>query len=562
MKKKLLSLLIIFCMVIPFGLTLVSCGKKHTCESSTEWTFDDTHHWKTCTDSSCTEQIDYAEHDFVVTTTPATLEADGLETKTCETCGKVITTVLPIIVQTRDEQIAVLSNAVKPENYTGNLQEVVEYKTNSSDRINAAPTEIIDREYFVRTENGTAVSYSISSEKPASYTGGDYIYEAVYFETVEENNFYYTLGLDDEDNPTKLELQFKNYVGDNFLNAYGIDGINVNHDYLLKISNEATLHSTLLDTMVYYVNLYQGLFKTHFSDEFTYNTDDIEFDYNLEYEDGIYTATGTIVLDNLTHTNPLPGRKMDSFKVEFEVVYSNDLVIKNYSKFSYKIDNTPAVSSDDLTELYYITNVTYTREIHQPYITTIKNIIDSSEEVTATPYLESIRFHVNGELYAITNVEYNTTINEKISQTIESFYTSEGMDNFSSIAIYLDEAHTVRYDSTVDIYVNDFYGNDIYIEITPDEGYSVILTCYYIYFEDVDYEYELMTTVEIVVKDHEYTMSLEGINPKYDSNDPESELVVNYDDKITLDGETVTTTTFTPTENEYHVKLYYITTIM
>ena len=71
-----------------------------------------------------------------------------------------------------------------------------------------------------------------------------------------------------------------------------------------------------------------------------------------------------------------------------------------------------------------------------------------------------------------------------------------------------------------------------------------------------------MTTVEIVVKDHEYTMSLEGINPKYDSNDPESELVVNYDDKITLDGETVTSTTFTPTENEYHVKLYYITTIM
>ena len=558
MKKKLLSLLIIFCLVIPFGLTLVSCDEKHTCEASTEWTFDDTHHWKTCTDSSCTEQIDYAEHTFVVTTIPATLAADGSETKTCETCGKTITTTLPMLVQTRDEQIAVLSNAVKSENYAGSIEEVTIYKTNSIDRIHVASKEIVDSEYLVQKDNGTLVYYAISSEKPNTYLGDDFIHDAKYFEKVENDNLYYTFDLDNENTPTKLELLSKNLVDESYAKIYLADRINTSHDYLLKISNEAALRSTLLDTMTYYVDMYKRIFETNYSDPFIYNKDDITIDYTLEYENDIYTVSGTIVLDTLTHSNEIPARKMESFKVEFEVSYTNDLVLKNYSKFSYKIDNTPAVLSDDLTELYYITDVTYTRDIHEPHISKIKSIIEAADESIAIPHREELRFHVNGELHTITTVDYNSTINVKVSETIEEIYTAEGLDNFSSIAIYLDKDHTISYDSTKDVYANSFYGTDIYIEITADEGYSLIFTSFLVYFEDIDYKYDLILNIEIVATDHEYTIDLLGPNPLYDSTDPNSEPLAAYDDKITLNEETITSTTFTPTTNEYHINLYYI----
>jgi hypothetical protein len=57
----------------------------HTHTYSTTWSKDATQHWHEC---SCGEKTDVATHDWQwKVTTPATTEADGLETETCTTCG-------------------------------------------------------------------------------------------------------------------------------------------------------------------------------------------------------------------------------------------------------------------------------------------------------------------------------------------------------------------------------------------------------------------------------------------------------------------------------------------
>ena len=562
MKKKIFSFILALTMILPFGFTLVGCGDKHECTASTEWSSDDTHHWKACSDSTCSETLEYGEHDFAIVTEPATLDADGLETKTCNTCGKVITTVLEMLTQNTDEQIAVLTNAVKPENYTGNLLETIVYKTNSKDRVTSISTPITDTEYLARLENGNVVSYSMSSDKPASFLKDEYIYDAEYIEKVEDKNIYYSLEVDDDENPTALELIHCNYVGNNYANSYCTNSIKNSHDYLLNISNTSTLSTTLIETMTYYVNIYKNIFSSNYGDNFSYSTDDIEFDYEVNYSQGTYTATGIIVLDTLTHENALPAKKMESFKVEFEVIYTNNLVVRNYSKFSYIVDNTPAISLDDLTEIYNITDITYSHEISNLHFERIKTIIDEFGEQEPIPFLETIRFHVNGQHYTNTTVPFGTAINTKVHDIVDDEFISKGFDNYSTINLFIDKDCTIPYDPNTDIIISDFYGTDIYIVITPNENYSLVLTSYTIYFSDIAYEYELVVAAELVLTNQEYSIDLAGINPHYDENVPGSPLTIDYDDKIIVNGETTTETTLTPTLKEYHINLYYITTYM
>ena len=115
MKKKLLSLLIAFSMVLPLGLTLSACGDKHECEAATTWSSNDTHHWHACTDEDCDEIFDNAEHTFTTETVDATIDQDGKITKTCSVCSKVVETTIPKLVQTKSEMIAVMEQAAKTE---------------------------------------------------------------------------------------------------------------------------------------------------------------------------------------------------------------------------------------------------------------------------------------------------------------------------------------------------------------------------------------------------------------------------------------------------------------
>lgn len=79
-KKKISALIAVFALLTAGPLT--GCGKKesttpgttqktekpvHNHTFSTAWDKDETKHWNTCTDSSCNEKINLANHTFVWT---------------------------------------------------------------------------------------------------------------------------------------------------------------------------------------------------------------------------------------------------------------------------------------------------------------------------------------------------------------------------------------------------------------------------------------------------------------------------------------------------------------
>ena len=61
--KKLFTLFLTLVLSLGVCFSAVACG-GHTCTPSSTWTKDATHHWKECTDETCTEKIDYATHTF------------------------------------------------------------------------------------------------------------------------------------------------------------------------------------------------------------------------------------------------------------------------------------------------------------------------------------------------------------------------------------------------------------------------------------------------------------------------------------------------------------------
>lgn len=92
-KKKISALIAVFALLTAGPLT--GCGKKesttpgttqktekpvHNHTFSTSWDKDETKHWNTCTDSSCNEKINLANHTFVWTEkTKADIHKDKVE---------------------------------------------------------------------------------------------------------------------------------------------------------------------------------------------------------------------------------------------------------------------------------------------------------------------------------------------------------------------------------------------------------------------------------------------------------------------------------------------------
>lgn len=115
--KKSISLLLTVCMLLTVGSVLTSC--THQCSFAETWTKDDTAHWHACTDETCTEISEKADHTWnegVITTT-ASQEADGVKTYTCTVCQHTKTEPVAFTGMTEQEWSAAFS-PLTFENFT------------------------------------------------------------------------------------------------------------------------------------------------------------------------------------------------------------------------------------------------------------------------------------------------------------------------------------------------------------------------------------------------------------------------------------------------------------
>ena len=110
--KKILSILLSACLLVPLCLTLTACG--HECEFATTWSKNATDHWHACTGEDCAEIADKAAHDWdegEITTKPAQ-EADGIKTFTCKTCAQTKTESVPFTGMSEAEWDAAFVDAL------------------------------------------------------------------------------------------------------------------------------------------------------------------------------------------------------------------------------------------------------------------------------------------------------------------------------------------------------------------------------------------------------------------------------------------------------------------
>ena len=101
--KRTLSVLLLATMLLGSAVALSACG--HKCTFDTAWTTDATSHWHACTDTSCVEIADKADHTWNdgEITTPATQEADGVKTYTCTVCSGTKTEPVAFTGMTEEE---------------------------------------------------------------------------------------------------------------------------------------------------------------------------------------------------------------------------------------------------------------------------------------------------------------------------------------------------------------------------------------------------------------------------------------------------------------------------
>ena len=95
--KFLVMSLVLAVLMLAAGVLFVACDEgeeeppaTHTHTWATEWSSDGESHWHACTGEGCTAIADEALHtwDEGEVTTPATYDAAGVRTYTCEVCGR------------------------------------------------------------------------------------------------------------------------------------------------------------------------------------------------------------------------------------------------------------------------------------------------------------------------------------------------------------------------------------------------------------------------------------------------------------------------------------------
>lgn len=457
MKKKICSFMLACCVIFASAFALISCGKKHN--KAKDWSSDDTNHWKICLDEGCDKVYDLEEHDFTETIIEPTIDADGKSTKTCSVCSKVVETVIPKIQQTKAEMIDVLVQAVKAENYSGEVQEEYTKKMNTENYYTALDNEVVTYETNCITESGTAVSF-----KKDSSLGTEAVTSGKFWFKENENYVEHSFKLNAEKNAVIPDKKL--IVGQDYSKRYIQSQVMSNLDYLLEITSEETAQSVLKNILNENVKRYQEKFAI-FGDEFTYDEDDIQVNFDIFYENGRYTAQGTIELNEINYDTPLTTKTVDSFKVDFVVVYTENYVVQNYSRFSYLIDDEPVVIDNELTEIYIEENYIYeVRGVNVELIVEAANIVESLTYGAAEIGQERVKYYIDDILFSFEDVNFNEKINTKVDEFVDFYATNQSLP-LSRIEVYLDSEHTIEYDPAVDVFAEDYYGKSIYIVILP-----------------------------------------------------------------------------------------------
>lgn len=544
MKRKLLSFLIAICLILPLGVTLTGCG-DHTCTPAEAWSHNDTHHWHACTDENCTEVSDYAEHTFTTSTVNPTLDAAGKTIYTCTVCGKTTETPIAQLTQTNDQKIAILQNAIKVENYAGEVQQTKMHTTNTEDYVSVAPSSSFEKSYTALKSDGTMATYDTSSEVPESIG----MERAEYIKKVADDFVKYEIHPDNPTTPTKLVPSSQSVVGNNYANRRVPNELIEDFEYLTTMTNEATLTSTFVDILGMFLPMYQGMAAGYFSDPFTYDVDDIKSNFTIDYANGVYTAKGTITLDTLAYTNDAPISRFTDFNVEFEIVYSNNFVSYYMYNFVYHIDNTPENATDALAEVFIKDEFTYTRTVENDAFAKLEGVLTAhTGEISTVPHYEPLSIYVNGALITSISTEADSAIDTTVNYLINSFLPSENV----TITKFMNKDHTVPYDG--ETIPEDYYGAEVYLVVTPNEGYALVSTVYNVYAQNFNETYTFMTKFTAVAKNVATTINCTN-------NNPMGEGTVEYDDKIVVDGTETTAVEFTPTKDYITINLYYFTNV-
>ncbi len=457
MKKKIYSLFLVFCVIFASSFVLISCGKKHN--KAEDWSSDNENHWKACLDKDCDKVFDLEEHDFTESRVEATIDADGKITKTCSVCEKVVEEVIPKIQQTKNEKIDILIEALKAENYMGDIQEEYVSRTNTENYYTALASDLISRK-GINKSGELAVRFDAEGTFDENIiTAGEFLYL--------DGEDYISYRFKQNNDKTDFVTDGNTVVGNNYANRYIASEILSNMGYLLEIKNEATAISVLKNALSENVEDFKSMFAS-LGDEFTFDANDIQVNFDIVYENGKYTAQGTAELNKLNHTSSNPTKRAESFKIEFTIIYTSELVERNYSKFSYMIEESPENKKANLTEIYFENDYRYIAggEVDVQSIVEIIEIYEGLTYEEPLTRIEKVRFNLGGAVYLSKDVDFGSRINAQIDSFVQKYSTDESVE-ISKIKVYLDSEHKTEYNPSTDVFVEDFYGTDIYIVILP-----------------------------------------------------------------------------------------------
>ncbi len=520
MKKKLLSLLMAFCLILPLASTLVACGDddddtdSHTCTASTTWSHDDTHHWHNCTDENCDLVLDKAEHTFVDAVDVApTIDADGSGISTCSACGKTKQYTIDKLVQTEAEMFEVYADAKNINNYSGKLQQVYIHQTNSSNFQSKLDSDLIETTYSINNNDGTGVIYEISNTNPELISYSNYI------EKVGNDFFKYDISANNQ--ATANKIYTKTIVGENYFNNLFEDTI----DGDLSILGEAQTKTELIEyidgELVGFVERIKSALQ------FTYDINDIENSLEVKYENQIYSAKGYSALNLVSYAFTTPV-KYNNFKVEYELEFNKDMITKIYIKSSCDMltgQDTLATTDDDtLTNFYVSYSYNFTKTVDDTKFNNFKTIADGlTYEGTPSKISEKINFYVNNVFYSSTHTEFDAPINTEIDNFITTLKTTIGQG--ASATAYLDSEFETAYNKLENLFVEDFYGRNIYIIVGAPKNHSVILTSYNcVSATDANFEHPTNEHISIEIVE---TGTNYDIVKNYNSKDYTAKMIYN-----------------------------------
>ncbi|MGN1137482.1 MAG: leucine-rich repeat protein, partial [Oscillospiraceae bacterium] len=139
-------------------------------DNTGEWQNNDDEHWKVCARNGCDEILDIEPHSFDdgVITIPATEEAEGVRTYTCETCGHTKTEPIAKLDHTHKLATEYSSDAAGHWHTCSGCTEKVDFEkhTEDSGTVTVEPTETTEGvktfkcvkcEYVMRTETIPAI---------------------------------------------------------------------------------------------------------------------------------------------------------------------------------------------------------------------------------------------------------------------------------------------------------------------------------------------------------------------------------------------------------------------